>query len=116
MVRSFSGSSASASASATERHRKEGTEFSSTFFSRDGTPALRKYFCASTSEATCDQNSGTSTLSSLEHNRAVGILDLGRGQAELDALRRVTGRPWCSAVQFAFVSSPKLLGGFAADV
>jgi hypothetical protein len=30
----------------TERHSQDGTEFSSTFFSRAGTPALRKYFCA----------------------------------------------------------------------
>ena len=57
----------------TERHRKEGTEFSSTFFSRAGTPALRKYFCASTSEATCDQNSGTSTLSSLNTTEPSGL-------------------------------------------
>ncbi len=74
MVRSFSGSSASAASSATERHRNEGTEFSSTFFRRAGTPALRKYFCASTSEATCDQKSGTSTLSSLKTIEPSGFL------------------------------------------
>ena len=72
-MRSFSGSAASAASSATERHRKEGTEFSSTFFRRAGTPALRKYFCASTSEATCDQKSGTSTLSSLNTTEPSGL-------------------------------------------
>ena len=50
--------------SSTERHSQDGTVSSSTFLRRAATPALRKYFCASTSEATCDQNSGTSTLSS----------------------------------------------------
>ena len=73
MMRSFSGSAASASSSATERHRKEGTVSSSTFFSRGGTPALRKYFCASTSDATCDQNSGTSTFSALNTTEPSGI-------------------------------------------
>jgi len=61
--RSFSGRLASASVSGTERHSQDGTVSSSTFFSRAATPALRKYFCASTSEATCDQKSGTSTFS-----------------------------------------------------
>ena len=68
-----SGSSASAASSGTERHSKEGTEFSSTFFSAAGTPALRKYFCASTSDATCDQNSGTSTLSSRNTTEPSGL-------------------------------------------
>jgi hypothetical protein len=49
--------------SATERQRKEGTFSSSTRFSCAGTPALRKYFCAITSVATCDQCSGTSIVS-----------------------------------------------------
>ena len=48
--------------------------FSSTFLRREGTPALRKYFCAKTSEATCDQNSGTSTLSSLKTMEPSGFL------------------------------------------
>ena len=47
-----SGSLASAASSATERHSKEGTSFSSTFFRRAGTPALRKYFWARMSAAT----------------------------------------------------------------
>ena len=72
-MRSFSGSAASAASSATERHSKDGTAFSSTFFRRAGTPALRKYFCASTSEATCDQDSGTSTLSSLNTTEPSGL-------------------------------------------
>jgi len=54
MLRSFSGSAASACSSGAERHSQEGNSFSSTLFSRAGTPALRKYFCASTSAATCD--------------------------------------------------------------
>ena len=73
MMRSFSGSAPSASSSGTERHRNDGTEFSSTFFSRAGTPALRKYFCASTSVATCDQNSGTSTLSARNTTEPSGL-------------------------------------------
>ncbi len=72
-MRSSSGSSASAASSATERHSQEGTSFSSTFFSRAGTPALRKYFCARTSAATCDQNSGTSTLSSWNTTEPSGL-------------------------------------------
>src|SRR4029077_7707803 len=63
VTRSFSGSSLRAASSATERHSQEGTVASSTFLRRDGTPALRKYFCASTSEATCDHEAGTSTSS-----------------------------------------------------
>ena len=47
---------------------------SSTFFSRAGTPALRKYFCARTSDATCDQNSGTSTFSALNTTEPSGFL------------------------------------------
>ncbi len=73
MVRSFSGSAASASSSATERHSQDGTVSSSTFFRRAGTPALRKYFCASTSEATCDQNSGTSTFSARNTTEPSGL-------------------------------------------
>ena len=73
MMRSFSGSAASASSSATERHRNDGTVSSSTFFKRAGTPALRKYFCASTSAATWDQNSGTSTSSGLNTTEPSGL-------------------------------------------
>src|ERR1700752_271468 len=62
-MRSFSGSALRASASGTARHSQDGTGSSSTFFRRAETPALRKYFWASTSEATCDQAVGTSTLS-----------------------------------------------------
>jgi len=54
--------------------RKEGTSFSSTFFRRAGTPALRKYFCAITSEATCDQNWGTSTFSRRKTTEPSGFL------------------------------------------
>src|SRR6185503_3636500 len=78
MLRSFSGSAASAASSGTERHSQEGTVSSSTFVSTAGTPALRKYFCASTSDATCDHVVGT------EHHRAVGIANLARGQTERD--------------------------------
>ena len=42
------------------RHRNSGTPSSGTGFSALGTPALRKYFCASTSLATWLQLSGTS--------------------------------------------------------
>src|SRR6202046_761038 len=62
MKRSFSGSSLRAASSATLRHSQDGAVSSSTFLMRAGTPALRKYFCASTSEATCDHCSGTSTF------------------------------------------------------
>jgi hypothetical protein len=72
-MRSFSGSAASASSSGAERHRKEGTVSSSTRFNCAGTPALRKYFCASTSEATCDQASGTSTFSALNTVEPSGL-------------------------------------------
>ena len=61
--RSASGSASSAALSGTERHSHDGTSFSSTRFSRAGTPALRKYFCASTSDATWLQASGTSMFS-----------------------------------------------------
>ena len=73
MKRSFSGSAASACSSATLRHSQEGTVSSSTFFRRAGTPALRKYFCASTSEATCDQCSGTSTSSAWKTTEPSGL-------------------------------------------
>ena len=52
--------------SGTERHRNSGTPFSFTFFRAAGTPALRKYFCAMTSEATWLHEAGTSTLSNLK--------------------------------------------------
>src|ERR1700736_844662 len=54
------GKAASASSSAAERQRKAGTASSSIRFNRAGTPALRKYFCASTSAATWLQAEGTS--------------------------------------------------------
>ena len=73
MLRSFSGSAASAASSGTERHSQEGTVSSSTFLSRAGTPALRKYFCASTSAATCDQSLGTSTLSAWNTTEPSGL-------------------------------------------
>ena len=63
-----------ASVSGTERHRKDGTVSSSTFFRRAATPALRKYFWASTSEATCDQNWGTSTFSRRNTTEPSGFL------------------------------------------
>ena len=74
----------SAASSGTERHSQDGTVSSSTFFSRAGTPALRKYFCASTSAATCDQDVGHLDVVGAEHHRAVGIADLARGQPERD--------------------------------
>ena len=72
-MRSASGSSASFASSATERQRKAGTPFSRTRFSAAGTPALRKYFCASTSEATWLQPSGTSRLSRLNTTEPSGL-------------------------------------------
>ncbi len=59
--------------SAAERHRKDGTVSSSIRFSRDGTPALRKYFCASTSEATWLHDAGTSTFSALNTVEPSGL-------------------------------------------
>ena len=73
MLRSFSGSASRASSSGTERHSQDGTVSSSTFFRRAGTPALRKYFCASTSAATCDQKVGTSTLSARNTTEPSGL-------------------------------------------
>ncbi len=52
--------------SGTLRHRKDGTSFSRTRLVTVGTPALRKYFCASTSAATWLHALGTSKLSSLK--------------------------------------------------
>src|SRR5262249_59749851 len=73
VLRSFSGSAANAASSALERHSQDGTVSSSTFFSRAGTPALRKYFCASTSAATCDQKAGTSTPSARNTTEPSGL-------------------------------------------
>ena len=42
------------------RWSHSGTPSSGTFWLCRGTPALRKYFCARTSTATCDQLSGAS--------------------------------------------------------
>ena len=84
MKRSFSGSSASAASSATLRHSQEGTVSSSTFFRRAGTPALRKYFCASTSEATCDHCSRHFDVVGVEDDGAVRIADFAHGEAKGD--------------------------------
>ena len=46
--------------SGAERHSHSGTSCSAILMSRAGTPARRKYFCASTSAATCDHSAGTS--------------------------------------------------------
>ena len=62
-VRCSRGSSASAASSGWRRHSHDGTPVSRTGLRRTGTPALRKYFCASTSQATCDHVTGTSTSS-----------------------------------------------------
>ena len=45
---------------ASRRHRNSGTPSSATGFSAAGMPALRKYFWASTSQATWLQSAGTS--------------------------------------------------------
>ena len=72
-MRSSFGSELSAVSSGTERHRKEGTVSSSTRFTRAGMPALRKYFCASTSAATWLQAAGTSTPSSENTTEPSGL-------------------------------------------
>ena len=100
--RSASGSAASAASSASARHRKEGTEFSSIFFSRAGTPALRKYFCARTSVATWLQAAGTSNASRRKTTEPSGL------RISLVAVRKRPSRkatdPWlCSDVQSAFL-------------
>ncbi len=71
--RSSSGSSARAASSGTERQRKDGTAFSSILHNRAGTPALRKYFCASTSLATWLQLSGTSMPSRRKTTEPSGL-------------------------------------------
>ena len=73
VVRSASGSPASFASSATERHRNDGTPFSRTRRSATGTPALRKYFCASTSAATWLQSPGTSRFSSVKTTDPSGL-------------------------------------------
>ncbi len=60
-------------ASATDRHRKEGTAFSSTRFSLAGMPAFRKYFWAMMSAATWLQLSGTAIPSSLKTTEPSGL-------------------------------------------
>ena len=95
------GSSASASSSGTERHRKEGTSFSSTLFSRAGTPALRKYFWASTSAATWLQAAGTSMPSSLKTIEPSGLRISLVVVLEGDGRVRAIGPPWCSAARSA---------------
>jgi hypothetical protein len=63
----------SAFSSGTDRHSQDGTSFSSTFFSFLATPALRKYFCARMSAATCDHDAGTSMFSSLNTTEPSGL-------------------------------------------
>ena len=72
-MRSSLGMELIAVSSGTERHRKEGTLSSSTRFTRAGIPALRKYFCASTSAATWLQAAGTSTPSSENTTEPSGL-------------------------------------------
>ena len=71
--RSDSGNFARAFSFGTERHSQEGTSFSSTFFSTLATPALRKYFCAKMSAATCDHVAGTFMPSSLNTTEPSGL-------------------------------------------
>ena len=59
-----------------------GTSCSATLARRAGTPARRKYFCASTSAATCDHSAGTSMPFMLKDDRAVGIADFGVGSTK----------------------------------
>ena len=59
---------------------------------RAGTPALRKYFCASTSHATCDHAAGTSTSSWRNTTEPSGLRISLRRRAEFDARRKGTGR------------------------
>ena len=73
-LRSPSGSSARLLSSAIERHRKDGTSFSSTRLRRAGTPALRKYFWARTSLATWLHAAGTTMSSSLKTTEPSGFL------------------------------------------
>jgi hypothetical protein len=82
--------------SATERHSHEGTEFSSTFFRRAGTPALRKYFCARMSTPPGSNGRNLDVLQ-LKDDRSVRIANLAGGLAELDkdALnRKMSGFDW----------------------
>ncbi len=68
------------------RHSHSGTPSSGTGLSATGTPALRKYFCASTSLATWLQALGHFDVGLLENDRAVGVSDFARGGSERDAL------------------------------
>ncbi len=86
--------SASAASSATERHRKEGTSFSSTFFRRAGTPALRKYFWARMSAATWENCAGTSMSSRRNTTEPSGFLISRQRLAEFDLRIGATDRPW----------------------
>ena len=73
-MRWSSGNSARPAMSGTHRHSQLGTSFSSNFFNNLGTPALRKYFCARTSQATCDQPAGTSMSSRRKTTEPSGFL------------------------------------------
>ena len=56
-----SSSAPALSGSGSLRHSHSGTSASGTAVRRAAMPALRKYFWARTSQATCDQPAGTST-------------------------------------------------------
>ncbi len=73
MVRSSSGSFSSVSMSGSERHSHSGTPSSGTFLRATGTPALRKYFWARMSEATCEKWAGTSTSSMRKTSEPSGL-------------------------------------------
>ncbi len=73
VLRFSAGRFLSAASSGTLRHSQEGTLFSSKLFSFAGTPALRKYFCARTSQATCDHPAGTSISSSWKTTEPSGL-------------------------------------------
>src|SRR5690606_41467284 len=57
----------------TGRQEPGGTVFFSNFLSTLATPALRKYFCAMMSVATCDQAAGTAMSSSLKTTLPSGL-------------------------------------------
>ena len=90
--------------------------FSSTFFSRAGTPALRKYFCASTSAATCDQASGTSMSSAWNTTEPSGLRISLVVRRNVDVRIGRLACLWCSAARSASSCPFSLLPAGPRDV
>ena len=100
------------SASASLRHRNSGTPSSGTGFRPLGTPALRKYFCASTSQATWLQLSGTSMPSWWKTTEPSGLRISLLRLAERDAFvgRMILDREMTAECAWQYPRTMKLDG------